>query len=165
MADCHRLYVAAPPHIRRQLNQAVFERIFVEDEEIQGARLITPFGELLELAEQADAREEEWGSERQLRRYLRTSPLPHRQQDEVEEAIARILGENERTLAAMNRDQGSNVLFLAEGEGFEPPGPGLPAQRFSRPPHSTALPPLRAAIGTIRRSRGEVAEWLKATAC
>ena len=165
VADCHRLYVAAPPHIRRQLNQAVFERIFVEDEEIQGARLITPFGELLELAEQADAREEEWGSERQLRRYLRTSPLPHRQQDEVEEAIARILGENERTLAAMNRDQGSNVLFLAEGEGFEPPGPGLPAQRFSRPPHSTALPPLRAAIGTIRRSRGEVAEWLKATAC
>ena len=30
----------------------------------------------------------------------------------------------------------------AEGEGFEPSGPGLPVQRFSRPSHSTALPPL-----------------------
>ncbi len=30
-------------------------------------------------------------------------------------------------------------IFLADGEGFEPPE-GLPLQRFSRPPHSTALP-------------------------
>ena len=30
-------------------------------------------------------------------------------------------------------------LLLADGEGFEPPD-GLPHQRFSRPPHSTALP-------------------------
>ena len=29
---------------------------------------------------------------------------------------------------------------MAEGEGFEPPEP-FPAQRFSRPPHSTTLPP------------------------
>ena len=33
-------------------------------------------------------------------------------------------------------------LFLADGEGFEPPVE-LPPQRFSRPPHSTALPPIR----------------------
>ena len=32
---------------------------------------------------------------------------------------------------------------LAEEEGFEPSSPGLPVKRFSRPPHSTALPPLR----------------------
>src|SRR3954451_18106772 len=32
----------------------------------------------------------------------------------------------------------------AEGAGFEPASPGLPAIRFSRPAHSTALPPLRA---------------------
>ena len=31
---------------------------------------------------------------------------------------------------------------MAEGEGFEPPE-GLHPQRFSRPPQSTALPPLR----------------------
>ena len=32
---------------------------------------------------------------------------------------------------------------LAEEGGFEPPLPGLQVKRFSRPPHSTALPPLR----------------------
>ena len=31
---------------------------------------------------------------------------------------------------------------VAEGEGFEPPEPLL-VQRFSRPPHSTTLPPFR----------------------
>jgi hypothetical protein len=31
---------------------------------------------------------------------------------------------------------------MAEGEGFEPPE-GLRPQRFSRPPQSTTLPPLR----------------------
>ncbi len=32
---------------------------------------------------------------------------------------------------------------LAEGEGFEPSLPGVPVKRFSRPPHSAALPPFR----------------------
>ena len=32
-----------------------------------------------------------------------------------------------------------HLIFMADGEGFEPPV-GLPPQRFSRPPHSTALP-------------------------
>ena len=32
--------------------------------------------------------------------------------------------------------------IVAEREGFEP-SVRLPAQRFSRPPHSTTLPPLR----------------------
>ena len=32
----------------------------------------------------------------------------------------------------------------AEGEGFEPSVQGLPTQRFSRPPDSTTLAPLRA---------------------
>ncbi len=33
-------------------------------------------------------------------------------------------------------------MEMAEREGFEP-SVRLPAQRFSRPPHSTTLPPLR----------------------
>ena len=40
---------------------------------------------------------------------------------------------------------------LAEGEGFEPPGP-FRAQRFSRPPVSTAHPPLRFLIVTYSDS-------------
>ena len=34
------------------------------------------------------------------------------------------------------------LIFMADGEGFEPPVE-LPPQRFSRPPHSTALPTIR----------------------
>ena len=38
--------------------------------------------------------------------------------------------------------QGRSIL-MAERQGFEPWLPGSPVKRFSRPPHSTALPPLR----------------------
>ena len=46
-----------------------------------------------------------------------------------------------------NPEQIKNVplghfLFVADGEGFEPPE-ALRLQRFSRPSHSTALPPIR----------------------
>src|SRR5271154_7199520 len=41
---------------------------------------------------------------------------------------------------------------MAEGEGFEPPGP-FRAQRFSRPPVSTTHPPLRLPL-YLARARG-----------
>ncbi len=41
--------------------------------------------------------------------------------------------------------------FAAEREGFEP-SVDLHLQRFSRPPHSTTLPPLRYALTSIRPS-------------
>ena len=37
---------------------------------------------------------------------------------------------------------------MADGEGFEPPE-GLPLQRFSRPPHSTALPTIRNYLPSV----------------
>ena len=43
------------------------------------------------------------------------------------------------------------VLLLADGEGFEPPVES-PPQRFSRPPHSTALPTIRNFFLFFRRS-------------
>src|SRR5262245_7192812 len=58
------------------------------------------------------------------------------------------------------------------GGGIRTLGPATAGQRFSRPPHSTALPPLRAGPRDAPRAarydtapRGEVAEWLKAAAC
>src|SRR6187200_492249 len=48
-------------------------------------------------------------------------------------------------------------ISLAEGEGFEPPE-GSRLQRFSRPPQSTALPPLRGIKtygGPARGSTGD----------
>src|SRR3954447_24110998 len=43
-----------------------------------------------------------------------------------------------RTTAAIRA-----TVTQAEGEGFEPSVQGLPTQRFSRPPDSTTLAPLR----------------------
>ena len=40
---------------------------------------------------------------------------------------------------------GVRNMNMAEGEGFEPPE-GLTPQRFSRPPQSTALPPLQVPV-------------------
>ena len=42
-----------------------------------------------------------------------------------------------------SRQVPEGAFMLAEGQGFEPWSPGLPVKRFSRPPHSTTLPPLR----------------------
>ena len=47
------------------------------------------------------------------------------------------------------------IRIVAEREGFEPSEP-LRAQRFSRPPHSTTLPPLRTPSGGPRRRAGLV---------
>ena len=41
------------------------------------------------------------------------------------------------------RSDGSALSVMAEEEGFEPSLPGLRVKRFSSPPHSTPLPPLR----------------------
>ena len=48
------------------------------------------------------------------------------------------------------------LTFLAEEEGFEPSLPGTLVKRFSRPPHSTTLPPLRMGLRPFRR------RWLRA---
>src|SRR6185437_15235807 len=48
---------------------------------------------------------------------------------------------------------------LTEGEGFEPSSEESPPKRFSRPPHSTALPPLQGPAwrtnADLRRARWE----------
>jgi hypothetical protein len=48
---------------------------------------------------------------------------------------------NEATLGAFPDTDISIYVKLAEGGRFELPRRGLPACRFSRPVHSTALPP------------------------
>ncbi len=131
VADCHQLYLSAPPHVRRQLNQAVFEQIFVEDGEVPTGKLASPFGELLALVEQTEP--QEWGSEDQLKRYLRSAPMESTGIREIEDTIARILAENEERAVLMDSPgksknpgptllgQGSNVALMVERGGFEPP--------------------------------------------
>ncbi|SHE25553.1 site-specific recombinases active site [Actinomyces glycerinitolerans] len=42
LEDCHRLYTAAPPHLRKQLNQVFFNRILINPDTDPDGRLITP---------------------------------------------------------------------------------------------------------------------------
>ncbi len=46
LADCQRAYLAAPGHLRRQWNQALFERLVVYDERIGEAKVAEPFATL-----------------------------------------------------------------------------------------------------------------------
>ena len=47
-SNCHQRYVVAPPHIRRQLNQGFFEKLFIaEDGSVEHAELTEPFAQLL----------------------------------------------------------------------------------------------------------------------
>ncbi len=54
--------------------------------------------------------------------------------------------------------------MLAEGEGFEPSLPMLWAKRFSRPPHSAALPPFQKLAFRIERPTKLVKENALASA-
>ncbi|MBX6390329.1 MAG: recombinase family protein [Frankia sp.] len=46
-ANAHQLYLAAPPQVRRALNQAVFTRFWVVRDRVEGADLAEPFAQLL----------------------------------------------------------------------------------------------------------------------
>ena len=46
--DAHRLYLSATLDVRRQLNQAVFIRFWIINDQVQGADLTAPFAELLD---------------------------------------------------------------------------------------------------------------------
>jgi site-specific DNA recombinase len=46
LADCQRAYLEAPGHLRRQWNQALFERLIVRDEDIEATEIAEPFATL-----------------------------------------------------------------------------------------------------------------------
>jgi site-specific DNA recombinase len=46
LADCHSAYLAAPDHLRRQWNQALFERLVIYDDKIGEAEIAEPFATL-----------------------------------------------------------------------------------------------------------------------
>lgn len=50
LVDCQRAYLAAPGHLRRQWNQALFERLVVYDDKIGEAEVAEPFATLADPA-------------------------------------------------------------------------------------------------------------------
>ncbi len=103
-ADAHRLYLSAPPAIKRQLNLAVFTRFWVVDDRVQAADLAEPFAELL------------------------ASGLPVNTVDSGDKADGHQADGNSQETPNPALDQqepGLNITTLVELRGFEPLTPSM----------------------------------------
>jgi site-specific DNA recombinase len=127
--DVAEVYALADEQTKRGYNQAFFKKLLITPEwdaeqgrtvvRVTGAELTEPYAAVL-----ADDLVPEVMREVELIR------------SEAAEAEG---GPNEPP-----SDASCSIFFkLAEGEGFEPSSEENPLKRFSRPPHSTALPPLQ----------------------
>uniref|UniRef100_UPI002025176C hypothetical protein n=1 Tax=Frankia sp. CiP1_Cm_nod1 TaxID=2897160 RepID=UPI002025176C len=133
-ANAHRLYLSAPPDVRRQLNQAVFARLWIMDDQVQCADLTEGFAHLL--APDPAARLAEAKNSEDAKIETRSRPGRGRgrstgaQSASLElvrptDAIQRPHGPlpADATNPGPNRDRGSNVTVLVSEGGLEPPRP------------------------------------------
>jgi site-specific DNA recombinase len=139
--DVKAVYEDVPETIKRGYNQAFFKRISIrarwDDElrqtvaEVESVELTEPYALLL--AENATDEAFAWA------KAIKAGKDPQ--------------STRKRPDGALSGEDVSIFVKLAEGEGFEPSGQGLPDQQLSRLPHSTALPPLRALGDVPKASR------------
>ncbi len=153
-ADAHRLYLSAPPEVRRQLNQAVFARFWIIEDQVRGADLTTTFAQLLDpdladrlttqpdgsvgdtIGEGPDGPTGGWptdGRERhQSRAPSRTRRARLREIDNGKrpgsDAVQRphgLLPWEAPNPGPFSSEQGSNIPTLVELRGFEPLTPSM----------------------------------------
>jgi site-specific DNA recombinase len=130
--DIAEVYATADEATKRSLNQAFFKKLYVtpewDEEECQtivritGAELTEPYALLL-----ADGLADAVMAEAEALKAAQAKRAPESQSCSLKPFTA----------------DSSYFVKLAEGEGFEPSRRGSPACWFSRPVHSTALPPLQ----------------------
>lgn len=131
--NAHRLYLSAPPDVRRQLNQAVFARFWIIDDQVQGADLTQGLAHLLapDLARLSEAKNgEDTKIETRSRSGKGRARSTGAQRANVElvrpmDAIERPNGPlpADTTNPGPNRDRGSNMTVLVSEGGLEPPPP------------------------------------------
>jgi site-specific DNA recombinase len=119
-------YATASPTARRLLLQTIFERLIITEDGAEGLR--TPlFRELHILADDLQETESQAAHTARSRR-----------------------GSGTKNTDPLSEGRCSDFANMAEGAGFEPAN-DLRRLRFSRPVHSTALPPLRRGGGYLWR--------------
>ncbi len=129
--NAHRLYLSAPPAVRRQLNQAVFTRFWIIDDQVHGADLTETFAHLLtpdladRLAEKQGGEDDTNGGDQRGRTARKRAPGARKPTLELvrhKDVVQRPRGPlpAETTNPGPNRDRGSNVLTLVELRGIEP---------------------------------------------
>jgi site-specific DNA recombinase len=127
--NAHRLYLSAPPHVRRQLNQAVFVCFWIIDDQVQGADLTDTFARLLSPGPPALTAEAESDATSGNRPHAdmadghpagtnTTNPASTRPRDAVERPHGPLPADT--TNPDPTRDRGSNVTHLVAPTGFEP---------------------------------------------
>ena len=160
-STCHRTYIAADLHIRRQMNQAIFSRILVTENGITAWEYNQPFALLMAAhgaaqpiqSETSTATSDEANQliERRRRRRPRAEALVHNR-------------EGPSTLAQAFPSHVSKETHLAEEVGFEPtvsfPTHAFQACRFGRsrtPPEPPpgGRPPNRGRATTISARQRE----------
>jgi site-specific DNA recombinase len=142
LKHCYETYVSAPPQLRRQLNQAMFEAFFVTQDGSVIAKPTEFFRSLLRI----DALRVKNG------RGNTRGPDPRDVHDSAEwqEGVPAWLAEAFRKSQGRNSSgrstpvfsgMGLNEDYLAEGVGFEPTGTGAPRLFKSRAFVRSAIPP------------------------
>ena len=122
------IYETLPHNSRRLVNQAIFLALIVHDPNTVEAQR-TPLYEAIALVVRALQEADD-----------APQTAPNRPMSRQGAGIGR---GPEKDPDPVFRGRGSYIEQMAEGEGFEPSSEESPPKRFSRPPHSTALPPLR----------------------
>ena len=139
LVDPHRLYVEAPEGINLMLVQAVCEKIWILDTGVVGLELTAPYMELLtveaRLALEAGGPETAQGGPQdreEVRVYHRRARAPRGLARGLQRAWSRLSIERpygplplENQNPAPRERQGSDVLSLVAGAGFEPATSGL----------------------------------------
>jgi transglutaminase-like putative cysteine protease len=122
-ASWHAVYLASGPRERRQMNQAIFERLYILPDESIQHQYARPFAILLgKDVERAVTR-----------RYLRTTDAHNSIDEEWRELAAKRAADLDPVLqGAENRNPrataavgGLNMTFLVGAEGLEPPASAL----------------------------------------
>lgn len=98
-SNCHQAYRGAPDDLRRLMNQAFFEKPYIEDDSVV-SRMHEPFATISQVATQGSAKAKTPGT------LSVSGGLPS------------------STLQAIPAGEGSRVLTLAPPAGFEPAAPG-----------------------------------------
>ncbi len=121
LARLEELYAQASNETRRKLNQAIFKRLFVMNDEVVGDEMVAPLGELL--AAQTGFEAAEVGLDREA-----VLHMAHAAIREHDPKIARAARNNQTSwqtvddlLTAIDRGDGSSKPSTVPLEGFEPP--------------------------------------------
>ena len=129
LARPEELYAQASNETRRKLNQAIFKRIFVMNDEVVGHEMVAPLGELL--AAQTGFEATQAGLDQEA--VLRQAHAANREHDPKIARAARNNQESWQTvddlLTAMDRGDGSSKPSMVPLEGIEPPTPSLGRRR------------------------------------